>query len=921
MARTRRAKTKTLQAQRLKSALFSFTSDSHIGHAILVLISTFFFITLAPFWGLSIAGVLSLICGITAYFNPLAAVLLSLLIALPAFAFQSSALAWLYILFIFLTVLLLFVLENYTTESLREFVDDYITGRWYVIPILQLAISTPLTILGNFGFLTYVVLACGALYLGSKRSAMISIPSVFFILLLGVFFQFSNTALLPHLDFEGYSHSESLLRATNDEPAFGELAATALDSTLGLLNPEAAESALKTFPSITYNLVHLFTVDSAIIQISFWAIALFLVGYLPPRISNQFSEPISVLALLIVPLSTVGISLLYSTIAINPLPFAYVLLSAVFVMALNYAGVSLSKERNLKLSTRQKKFGKFGIEDLGASMGPQSLDDVGGYDDVKQELKDAIVVPLKNKEISLTYGIRPSSGVLLFGPPGTGKTMIMSALSKELDIGFYYVKCSDILSSWHGESEKNISELFAVARENAPCILFFDEIESLAKARDKYHGDDVSPRVLSVMLAEMSGLVKDLSRPVIVVGATNTPEQLDPAMMRPGRLDKIIYMRLPTKDERKEILKVSCQSIPKNAIEYDSIDFDNLAKITERFSGADLANMVNESLREAARAAKQTDRVTPVTYELLVSMAKRLKPSTALKALSRYEKFKLDFERRSIVKESEDKKPDISFDDVIGLEGAIKALREAVEIPLLHEDLLKKYNLRPTKGVLLFGPPGCGKSMLMRAASQELGATFLSVSGAEIYERGSVYAQEILHDTFLRAREQAPAIVFIDEIESLAPSRKTVSSSVLTQLLQELDGVSELKKVVVVGATNKPAWIDSALLRPGRFDKLLYVSAPGPKAREGIFRSNLGSINKDLDFATFAQKSAGFSGADIVSVCQEAKMHLVRSKIAGKEGRLTNDILDTILASRRASITKDDLAEYKRFLIEYGERK
>ncbi|MFH1095370.1 MAG: AAA family ATPase, partial [Candidatus Micrarchaeota archaeon] len=472
-------------------------------------------------------------------------------------------------------------------------------------------------------------------------------------------------------------------------------------------------------------------------------------------------------------------------------------------------------------------------------------------------------------------------------------------------------------------SEKNVTELFSTAHKNAPCILFFDEIDSLAKRRDRQSNDDVGPRIMSTLLSEMDGFKVKNGKAVIVIGATNIPDQLDPAIMRPGRLDKIIYMHLPDKAAREAIFGVHLSKLPLSP----DVDVKKLAASTERFSGADIANVVNEAVRLAAREASAKNAVVPISQKHLLSVLAHIRPSTSLDSLSSYEQFRLDFERRSGAAPEEKKEGAVTFEDVVGLDDVRQALREAVDIPLLHPDLIKEYKIRPSRGLLLFGPPGCGKTMIVRAASHDLNATFLSLSGADLLKKGPANSERTLHEIFNRAREQAPALIFIDEIEALTPSRSQYASPVLTQILQEMDGLTELKNVMVVGATNKPSSLDSAILRPGRFDKILYIPPPDAKSRAALFAKNLSFLNPALDFAALSRSSEGFSGADIASVCQEAKMGMVRTRItdqtagAGGSTPLTQDMLESILSQRRPSITDADLMEYERFKLEYGERR
>ncbi|PIN84173.1 hypothetical protein COV61_00915, partial [Candidatus Micrarchaeota archaeon CG11_big_fil_rev_8_21_14_0_20_47_5] len=667
----------------------------------------------------------------------------------------------------------------------------------------------------------------------------------------------------------------------------------------------------------------------------------YIIGWLPARLKmkkqKQLTQAVSALPLLLAPLAYFALSSFFG-MSFDFLMPIYALLSIIIIVAFSRLNIKVAHESQVIRREKTKKFGKFGLQDLGEGEGVSSLDDIGGYEDVKAELRSAIIMPLEKKELSLKYGIKPPSGILLFGPPGTGKTLLMRALSKELDYGFYAVQCSELLSKWYGETEKNISELFDTARKNAPCILFFDEIDSIGKKRSEYSSDEVSKRVLSMFLEELDG--SKSKKGVIIIGATNIPNQLDSALIRPGRLDKIIYMPLPDISARKAIFKVHTKKLPLSS----DIDYERLTEITERYSGADIANICSEASRLAAGEAAESgkNKVVPVSMAHFSRVISSVRPSVSLEQLAEHEKFRLDFERRVAgkgeeEKEKEKKKKDaVSWSDVAGLKDVKQALREAIELPLLHEDVLKQYKIKPSKGLLMFGPPGCGKTLILKAASSEMKATFLTLSGAELTKRGYEYSVQAIRETFNRAREHTPAIIFLDEIESLASARsQSYSSPVLTQLLTELDGVSELKNVMLVGATNKPNLVDSAILRPGRFDKIIYVPPPDSESRAQIFRLNMEEFLQnasDADFKILSSHTDGFSGADISAICQEAKMALARKTIRGKEANLSSDApklslkfsLDDILEvirKRRPSITSAQLNEYMQFLRDYGERK
>ena len=422
---------------------------------------------------------------------------------------------------------------------------------------------------------------------------------------------------------------------------------------------------------------------------------------------------------------------------------------------------------------------------------------------------------------------------------------------------------------------------------------------------------------LNQLLLEMDSVPTTGTKHVIVMGATNAPNKLDAAILRPGRFDKVIYMPLPDLASREQILRSHVKDVPLGG----DVDFKKIASMTERYSGADLANVMTEAIRQTAREAAAKNQIIALSQKNLLAVLKYLKPSTHISHLAEYEKFRLDFERRVEEEAPEVNLAEVKWDDVVGLGDVRKALHEAVELPLLHPELMAEYQLKPIRGLLLFGPPGCGKTMIVRAASHQLNATFLSLSGADLLKGGSDSAIESLRETFNRAREQTPALIFFDEIESLTPSRTGYSSPILTQLLQEMDGLKELKNVIIIGATNKPSLMDAALLRPGRFDKILYIPPPDAASREEILKKALSPLLPKLDFGRLAQATPGFSGADLVSVAQEVKTRLVRLHISKEKPILSTEEVMQLVGSRRPSITDSESMEYERFMREFGERR
>lgn len=891
-----------MSRQKVLANLQMIRNDDNLGAALLVFISALFLLYTFPFYPVYIVPFLAIGAGIAAYRQAPLGTLAALFLAFPAVAYQAPVFAWL-----FTVIIAIALFEAWE--------------HWSVISFLQIVICAPfapfpLSLISGFLFL---LLGIAAMRFGSRHSFSITLPAIFIVLLLSTLWLTpTNSFITISKDYSSLygPQMDALQKGGKPTVEFVELVPSIGGAIASLTDFDVSIRPVSdALGKVVENTIILLTRDFALVQLIVWACALFACAYLPDKIDGKYKQSIAALSLFLIPLSNALAAPMFGD-PFEPLSFFYCALSVGAIAAMEHLGISLSRERQVERREKQKAFDKFGEGSL-SDAGLNSLDEVGGYEDVKGELREAIVTPIKKPEYAYTYGIKPPKGILLFGPPGTGKTMMMRALANELNIGFRYVKCSELLSEWYGESEKNLSEVFSIARKKAPFLLFFDEIDSIGKKRDAYTADDVAPRVMSVLLQELDGFASNPKKPVIFVGATNLPDQLDSALMRPGRFDKIIYMHLPDADARKAIFKVHLGKLPHDP----DIDFGKLAALTERFSGADIKNICTEASRIAAREAMLANAVVKVSEKHVVSTIKKIKPSVTLDAVETYNKFRMDYERRSDAPEKAVDTKGVRWDDVAGLEDVRQVLLEAIEIPLLHEDLMKEMDVKPSKGLLLFGPPGCGKTMIVKAAANELNANFLTISGSELMRGKDKSPAAYVKEVFNRARESAPALVFIDEIEALAPNRDEYRGGILTELLQELDGVKELKNVMLVGATNKPFALDSAILRPGRFDKILYIPPPDVPARKQVFAISLAKFLKNVDLNRLAEATDGFSGADITSICQEVKMGLVRSKLKGKAIEVTTDSVLSIIATRRPSITKKDLREYDSFVTEYGERK
>ncbi|MEM3352603.1 MAG: AAA family ATPase [Saccharolobus sp.] len=558
-----------------------------------------------------------------------------------------------------------------------------------------------------------------------------------------------------------------------------------------------------------------------------------------------------------------------------------------------------SSDKALQLQNRSQKK-KIEVEDKKITW-----NDIGGYEDVKKEIREYIELPLKNKDVAIKYGLRPPKGILLFGPPGCGKTLMMRALANETKLNFIYVNISDIMSKWYGESEARLRELFNNARKNSPCILFFDEIDTIGVKRESHTGDSVTPRLLSLMLSEIDGLHSDDG--VIIVGSTNVPQLLDKALLRAGRFDKMIYLGSPDKAARKQILEIHCRGKPLA----NDVDFDKIAEMTERYSGADLANLCQEAARKVAAEAIEKGVDRKIMMNDFIELIKKYKPSITLQMIEDYEKFRLDFERSVRKGEEENELEEkLTLDDIGGYNEIKTELREILELQLQHYKLLEQLKVPPIRGILLYGPPGVGKTMMAKALAKTLKVKLIPLSGAEIMYKGYEGAIAAIKEVFNRARENKPAIILLDELDAIASKRNYKNSSeaskIVNQILTEMDGIRSLKEVVVLGTTNRLKAIDPALLRPGRFDKIIHMPLPNKEERLDILRKYIGSEEcEKVNCKEISEQTEGYSGADLAALAREAKMRVLKSILRGENERtLTREDLIEALKKIHPSVKK-----------------
>jgi transitional endoplasmic reticulum ATPase len=504
--------------------------------------------------------------------------------------------------------------------------------------------------------------------------------------------------------------------------------------------------------------------------------------------------------------------------------------------------------------------------------GPKvAYEDIGGLKEEVNKVREMIELPLRHPELFEKLGVEAPKGVLLHGPPGTGKTLLAKAVASETSANFTSIGGPEIMSKFYGESEERLRDIFKEAAENAPSIIFIDEIDSIAPKRDEVTAE-TERRVVAQLLALMDGL--EARGKVVVIGATNRPNALDPAIRRPGRFDREIELPIPDKDARLEILQIHTRGMPLA----DDVDMVQLANMTHGYVGADLAALTREAAMRALRKVLPSIDLEAETIPAEVLNTLHVNMDDFMDAYREMQPSTL----REVLLET----PNVKWEDVGGLEEPKQELMESVEWPLRYGALFKHMNATPPKGILLYGPPGTGKTLLAKAVATESQANFISVKGPEFLSKWVGESEKAVRETFRKARQAAPCVIFLDEIDAIAPVRGTshdsgVTERVISQILTEMDGLEALHNVVVIAATNRPDIIDPALLRPGRFDRLVYIPPPDLEARKEILRIHTRGkpLDKDVDLDKLAAKMENFTGAEIAAVCNEAVMLSIRDYV------------------------------------------
>ncbi len=500
-----------------------------------------------------------------------------------------------------------------------------------------------------------------------------------------------------------------------------------------------------------------------------------------------------------------------------------------------------------------------------------NYEDIGGLKEEVKKVREMIEIPLKRPELFERLGISPPKGVLMHGPPGTGKTLLAKAVANETDAHFISIQGPEIMSKYVGGSEERLREFFEEAEENAPSIIFIDELDAIAPKREEVSGE-VERRVVAQLLTLMDGL-KSRGQ-VVVIGATNRVDSLDGALRRPGRFDREIEIGVPDKDGRREVLQIHTRGMPLD----EKVDLDEIAEITHGFVGADLQSLCKESamrvIRRVLSEIKGDEEIPQETLKKMIINKNDFKE--ALKEI-----------QPSALREVMVQVPDIKWDDIGGLESAKQELIEAVEWPLKYPENFEKFGVKPPKGVLIYGPPGTGKTLLAKAVANESESNFIAIKGPELLSKWVGESEKGVREVFRKARQTAPTVIFFDEIDSIASTRggsstdSGVTQRVVNQLLTEIDGMEELTDVAVIAATNRVDILDPALVRPGRFDRHVKVEAPNEVGRLAIFKVHTKKmpLAENVSLKRLAKESDGYVGSDIEAVCREAVMLALRENL------------------------------------------
>ncbi len=527
-----------------------------------------------------------------------------------------------------------------------------------------------------------------------------------------------------------------------------------------------------------------------------------------------------------------------------------------------------------------------------------TYEDIGGLHDEVDRVREMVELPMKHPEVFQKLGIDPPKGILMYGPPGTGKTLIAKAVANESGAHFLYIAGPEIMGKYYGESEQRLRDIFEEAEEKSPSIIFIDEIDSIAPKREDVYGE-VERRVVAQLLSLMDGLEE--RGQVAVIAATNRVNAIDPALRRPGRFDREVEIGVPDLEDRIEIMQIHVRGMPLS----DDVDLSELAETTHGFVGADLSSLTRESAMKTLRRYLPEINLDDdeIPKEVLEGMI--VTGADFEEALREIEPSAM----REVLVEI----PHVTWADVGGMDAVRQELQEVIEWPLKNPERFGNMGITPPKGILLYGPPGTGKTLLAKAAANESNANFISISGPQLLSKWVGESERAIRETFKKAKQVAPAIIFFDELDALAPIRgmdsSRVTDRVLNQLLTELDGLQTLKAVIVVAATNRPDIVDPALIRSGRFDRLVYVGVPSKSGREAILRIHTREMPlTNVDLTELADITEGYVGSDLESLCRESAMLAMREDLDQIEMRHFEEAIQKI----RPTVSSDLTDHYQR---------
>ncbi len=541
---------------------------------------------------------------------------------------------------------------------------------------------------------------------------------------------------------------------------------------------------------------------------------------------------------------------------------------------------------------------------IDASHPRMTYDDLGGLKNEVQKIREMVELPMRHPELFEKIGVEAPKGVLLYGPPGTGKTLLAKAVAGETNAHFISLSGPEIMGKYYGESEERLREIFKQAEENAPSIIFIDEIDSIAPKRDEVTGE-VEKRIVAQLLSLMDGM-KSRGK-VVVIAATNRPDSIDPALRRPGRFDREIEIGIPDDKGRLEILTIHTRGMPLE----EKVNLKKFSKITHGFVGADLEALAKEAaMRSLRRVMPEIDlNEDKVSSEILQK----------IKITSEDFRDALKEVRPSALREVLVQIPNVTWDDVGGLESLKEELKEAIEWPLKHKEAIEYVNVETPKGILLHGPPGTGKTLIAKAVAKMTESNFISIKGPELLSKWVGESEKGIREIFRKARQAAPCIIFFDEIDAIIPRRGSGSSgthvteNVASQILTEIDGLEELHNVLIIGATNRLDIVDPALLRPGRFDRIIEVPTPDVKGREHIFKIHTSKkpLSDDVDIIKLVKLTEGFSGAEIAAVANRAAITALKRYVSGKlqnikEIKITHEDLEIAIKNVKPSFLKTE---------------